>query len=445
MNLPEEFSAYSRTLLGEEFSAFEQALAASPPVSIRVNDKVALSPSDDPVPWCETGYYLAERPRFTADPLLHGGAFYVQEASSMFLFQAARQYIPTASRVLDLCAAPGGKSTLLLQTLSKDSLLVSNEVIRPRAKVLCENILKWGNSNVLVTCNSPADFGRLPAYFDAVLVDAPCSGEGMFRKDPGALSEWHPGLPTFCARRQREILSQVWPCLKRDAVLIYSTCTFNREENEENVRWICEELGASPLPVDIAACSGIVSGEYGYRFYPHKLRGEGFFLAVLRKTSGSESFRPKACRRSELKNLAQGRMLKSHADWAFFASESGIKAYPRTFLSDCFWLEEKLRCLLSGLLLGQQKGRDFLPSQQLALSKALDRSAFQALELSYADSIAFLRRESLQLPDDVPQGLVLLCYRGLPLGWGKNLGKRCNNLYPAEWRIRMDINTEEGL
>ncbi|MDR1585712.1 MAG: RsmB/NOP family class I SAM-dependent RNA methyltransferase, partial [Prevotellaceae bacterium] len=232
MNFPESFVERSKSLLGDEYNVFEAALQTTPPVSVRVNNKIDMHPSEELVPWCEKAYYLQERPLFTADPLLHAGAFYVQEASSMFLYQAVKQHFPSAKRTLDLCAAPGGKSTLLLQSLPDDGLLVSNEIIRSRAHILAENITKWGNPNAVVTNNSPADFGKLPGYFDAVVVDAPCSGEGMFRKDADAAGEWSLQLVNLCAERQREIVSSVWKALKPDGILVYSTCTFNREENE---------------------------------------------------------------------------------------------------------------------------------------------------------------------------------------------------------------------
>ena len=259
----------------------EKALETKPPTSVRVNDKIAYQPSSENVAWCKSGYYLDERPLFTADPLFHAGVYYVQEASSMFLEQAVKQYFPMADTVLDLCAAPGGKSTLLSQTLAESSLLVSNEIIRSRAYILAENLIKWGNPNVVVTNNEPKDFAILGGFFDAIVIDAPCSGEGMFRKDAGAVEEWSEYNVTLCAARQTEIVSSVWDALKTDGILVYSTCTFNREENEENVQWICNELGAEVLSIDLQGNSDITKSDFGYRFYPHKTKGEGFFISVL--------------------------------------------------------------------------------------------------------------------------------------------------------------------
>jgi 16S rRNA C967 or C1407 C5-methylase (RsmB/RsmF family) len=280
MFLPEPFVNRTLPLLGDEFSAFENALKSASPTSIRVNDKMSYHASDEEVAWCKNAYYLAERPLFTADPLIHGGIYYVQEASSMFLYQAIKQHFPTARTVLDLCAAPGGKSTLLTQTLPGNSLLVSNEIIRSRAYILAENLIKWGNANVVVTNNEPKDFDTLPNFFDAMVIDAPCSGEGMFRKDAGAIKEWSEYNVKLCAERQREIVSAVWDTLKSDGILVYSTCTYNREENEENVEWICNELGGEILHLDLNGNQDITVTDYGYRFYPHKTQGEGFFLAL---------------------------------------------------------------------------------------------------------------------------------------------------------------------
>jgi 16S rRNA C967 or C1407 C5-methylase (RsmB/RsmF family) len=285
MFLPQDFVNRTKILLGDEFSEFENALENTAPTTIRVNDKMVYQASDDKVTWCENAYYLAERPLFTADPFIHAGVYYVQEASSMFLYQAIKQHFGNAQTVLDLCAAPGGKSTLISQSLSESALLVSNEIIRSRAYILVENLIKWGNPNVVVTNNEPKDFDCLPNFFDAMVIDAPCSGEGMFRKDVGAIKEWSEYNVKLCSTRQREIVTAVWDSLKTDGILVYSTCTFNREENDENVEWICNELGAEIVNLDLNGNQDISVTEYGYRFYPHKTRGEGFFLSVMRKKS----------------------------------------------------------------------------------------------------------------------------------------------------------------
>jgi 16S rRNA C967 or C1407 C5-methylase (RsmB/RsmF family) len=285
-----------------------QALDDPSPVSIRINrSKWIYRPlGSEPVPWCETGYYLDTRPSYTLDPLFHSGCYYPQEASSMFLEQAFKQTIVSNEniRVLDLCGAPGGKSTHLSDLIGQDNLLVSNEVIRPRASVLAETITKWGLGNTLVTHNDPAQFGRLSAFFDLILVDAPCSGEGMFRNKI-AVDEWSVENTAHCSERQKRIVMDVWPALKENGILVYSTCTFNPGENEENIRWLAAKHDADSVRIDIAQYEGIYEichqGIYGYGFYPGKVRGEGLFLSVLRKTGKGEKSVLKSQRKSEFK------------------------------------------------------------------------------------------------------------------------------------------------
>ena len=443
MTLPEAFIKRTQHLLGNEFAELEKALDSIAPTSIRVNDKMNYPPAEEKVAWCNSGYYLSERPLFTADPLFHAGVYYVQEASSMFLEQAVKQHFPTAKTVLDLCAAPGGKSTLLSQALPENSILVSNEIIRSRAYILAENLIKWGNPNIVVTNNDPKDFASLPEFFDAVVVDAPCSGEGMFRKDPGSIQEWSENNVKLCAERQREILSSVWDTLKTDGILAYSTCTYNREENEENVRWMCEKLGAEVLTIDLEGNTNITNSDYGYRFYPHKTKGEGFFLAVVKKTSEvSQSTRskkdnkktPKAITKDSIKTL---RLIDAER-WAIILENNLFKAYDIERLEDFFIINKKLKCMHSGMFLGELKGSDFIPSAAIALSKKLDKSSVEVVDVDYETAIMFLRKESIFLPD-AAKGYLLICYKEQALGWVKNMGNRSNNLYPQEWRIRMKI------
>ena len=296
-NLPSEFIERTRQLMGEaECNALCRALQADEPVSIRTNTgkNAPAPPQAHPVPWTDNGFYLNRRPAFTFDPLFHAGFYYVQEAASMFIAQAVRRYVNRPVVMLDLCAAPGGKSTLVRNCLPQESLLVANEVMRARSQVLAENLIKWGNPEVIVTNNDPADFSRLEERFDVILTDVPCSGEGMFRKDDRAISEWSSEGVELCWKRQRRIVADIWPCLKQGGILIYSTCTFNREENEDNVAWIASTLGAEVLPVDTETEWGITGNLTGedfpvYRFLPHHTSGEGLFVAVLRKKPDSEA------------------------------------------------------------------------------------------------------------------------------------------------------------
>lgn len=442
MNLPLKFVERTKALLLDEYAAFETALEQIPPTSIRVNRKLDYKPEGKEVTWCPNAYYLNQRPLFTADPLFHAGVYYVQEASSMFLSQAIQQFFPDAETVLDLCAAPGGKSTLLAQTLSDDCLLVSNEIIRSRAYILAENISKWGNTNVIVSNNEPADFSNLEALFDAILVDAPCSGEGMFRKDPGAITEWSENNVNICAERQRNILNDVWDALKPGGILVYSTCTYNRLENEENVEWICNELGAELLRVDLNGNSDIVVTDFGYRFFPHRTRGEGFFLSVLKKAENASFFK---IGKQELKKgtkfVNQDEFpfqLDNSKKWLLVDDNNFIRAYEADKWNKFMLLNKKLKCVDSGLLVAEVKGKDIIPSTQLALSTAFDTTNINSVDVDYETAISFLKKEAISLPNE-SKGYLLIKYKNQPLGWVKNIGNRCNNLYPNNWRIRMNL------
>ena len=442
MNLPEPFVSRTQELLKEELPAFLDALDYPSPVSVRVNDKMEYLPSDDTVKWCDAGYYLAERPVFTLDPLLHAGVYYVQEASSMFLQQALNRFVAPQSVVLDLCAAPGGKSTLISQYLSTHGMLVSNEIIRSRAYILAENLIKWGNDTVVVSNNEPKDFQRLPSFFDAVVVDAPCSGEGMFRKDAGAVGEWSEENVMMCARRQRQILTDVWDTLKKDGILIYSTCTYNREENEENVSWMETELGAELIRLNTDAFPEITVSDKGYRFFPHKTRGEGFFLSVLRKTSDAPSLRIKKQDRRQQKSEFNETELKNKLiepeNWKIYTDNNLISAFRTKFSDKVEMLKSNLHIMHYGITLCEIKGRDLIPHTSLALSKSIQLENVLQAEVELRDALLFLKKETISL-SETEKGFVLIKYRNIPLGWVKNLGNRCNNLYPNEWRIRMKI------
>ncbi len=444
MNLPTDFVTYTKPLLGEQWKSFVEALDGESPTSIRINhSKMTSEKLSNHVLWCDNGFYLDKRPRFTFDPLFHAGGYYVQEASSMFIAQVLKQYAFPSMKVLDLCAAPGGKSTLIADFLDEHSLLVSNEVIRSRANILSENITKWGNPNTIVTNNDPSRIGKLKGFFDIVLVDAPCSGEGMFRKDEGAVAEWSLENVRLCKERQQRILADVWPALRSGGVLIYSTCTYNLEENEQNVRWICDELGADISSVDIdeewEISSSLIEGVTAYRFFPHKTNGEGFFCAVLRKKGDEENGvrkikdkdnRSKINLETEYKNL----ILNSDR-FTFYPRDDKWFAFPSCLYNYLQTIKSELNILSEGIYLGEFKGKDFVPEQSLALSNFLNREAFVTLEADWKTAISYLRKEALVFTDQL-KGYILLTYRNIPLGFVKNIGNRANNLYPQEWRIR---------
>lgn len=457
MDLPISFEQSMRQLLGDEYESFRSALLDEPAVSIRVNrSKCDAMVPYEPVPWATEGYYLPERPSFTFDPLLHAGCYYVQEASSMFVEQAVRQHLGEAHVALDLCAAPGGKSTLLRSLLPDECVLVSNEVMRPRAQVLAENIAKWGHPRCIVTSNYPADFTPLGSLFDLILVDAPCSGEGMFRKDEVAVSEWSPENVAVCWQRQRDILTDIWPTLRPGGLLIYSTCTFNTQEDEENVRWMMDELGAELLPIDIDAAWGITPSmvsdvAHAYRFLPGRTRGEGFFLAVLRKPDGVSVDIPEVRKSKKAKDKRPAMPVPAECKtWLTDANTyiykvigTEVMAIPSDVEMLQNLLSDRLYLLKSGITLAELKGRDALPAHELVMSTALCTDAFPRCELSYIDALHYLRREAIVLPPDMPRGFVLVTYRGVALGFVKNLGNRANNLYPNEWRIRSGHLPEE--
>lgn len=447
MNLPIDFINRTKQLLGNDWEDFVSALNGPSPISIRLNKQKNIHISDNTlksVPWYSNGFYLEKRPPFTFDPLFHAGCYYVQEASSMFIGHIIDKFKKENSKILDLCAAPGGKSTLITDIIDKTSLLVSNEVIRSRAHILAENMTKWGNPNVIVTNNDPAQIGKIKSFFDIILVDAPCSGEGMFRKDEAAISEWSVENVKLCKERQQRIIADIWPALKEDGILIYSTCTYNLEENEENVKWICEELGAENLSVDIEDSWNIspsmMKDISAYRFFPHKTKGEGFFCAILRKSASDTVIQTKQKKNKD--NKPKNDLPSEYKDYLlnkdkfiFSLYNNNWIAIPQHISNEIQLLQERLTTLSASICMGEFKGKDFIPSPALALSNQLKMDSFSIYELSWHEAIAYLRKEALVL-EGQPKGYILLTYDNKALGFVKNIGNRANNLYPQEWRIR---------
>ncbi len=455
--LPKGFEEMVRDVIGDaDWEAFVEALSDDPSVSVRVNGQRSMVNSRlmlfnsqlSTVKWCEHGRYLLERPKFTYDPAFHAGAYYVQEASSMFVWLALSQLVERDAVVLDMCAAPGGKSTAIAQYLSNEGFLLSNEYVPQRAHVLVENIMKWGAPNCVVTNNAPLHFEKLKVRFDAILVDAPCSGEGMFRKDERAREEWSPANVEMCVERQREILESAWKVLKPGGVLIYSTCTFNSRENEEQVQWLIDEMGAEYLQIKIEEEWMITETERGYRFLPHKTKGEGLFMAAVRKLGEIENeelrIENSCCKKRRAKkvkgvNKVVDFQLSTHnllrGEYSVVESEGKYYAVQKERIDLVEECRKALNVLMFGVQMYEQKGKDLIPQAALALSQVYVRGAYPEVELSYEEAISFLRKEAIVL-DDAPRGFVLVTYNGLPLGWVKNIGNRCNNLYPEFWRIR---------
>lgn len=495
--LKPEFIEMIASMADPRFDHLAHDLTETPAeVSVRLNPRKRSSRSPvaaeagegKEVAWWPDGRYLPERPAFTFDPALHQGAYYVQEASSMVMAAVARrlssliaaeeagktQETAEAQEIseeeeadrgrpllwLDACAAPGGKSTAALDGLPEGSLVVANEFDYSRAPVLAENIAKWGVPDTVVTRGDTARFRRVGEIFDVVAVDAPCSGEGMMRKDATAREQWSPGLVRECADRQREILANVWEALKPGGFLVYSTCTFNTLENEQTAAWLIEEYGA--LPVDTAIGCGIdgavslpgVAPLPALRFIPGRTRGEGLFLTVLRKPGilRARDFSAGASGAKEKK----GKKQKGGADrppagagearawlradlageYPLSASESGLRAFPARWGALLPLFLRELQVISAGVEIAEVKGKDLIPTQQLALSALLDPGAFPCVGVDRAGALAYLARQGVELPPATPRGFVLLTFGGLPLGFVKNIGNRVNNLYPKEWRIK---------
>lgn len=436
MELPKDFVT--------DFDGLAEALLAEPSVSLRRNvAKTEPFPADaDTVPWCADGLYLSDRPQFTFDPALHQGLYYVQDASSMIYSYIVSRLTAGAGPVayLDACAAPGGKTTTAIDALPAGSLVVANEFVPGRALTLKENLTKWGAPSVVVTRGDTKRFRKLPGMFDIVAADVPCSGEGMFRKDPEAVRQWTPALVAECAARQREIIDNLWDSIKPGGYLIYSTCTFNRQENEGMVQWITDNYDAEAVPLDFPDEWRTVERDNCRHFLPGNVRGEGLTVAVLRKADEGRLFRPSAKPAKEspadrkFVDVCRG-WLKGHADYFFEVVEGVVRAFPQRWAAWLKELESKLDVIGRGVDVASVKGRDLVPTQSLAMSTAYDRTAFPECEVGYHTAVAYLRRESVALPADAPRGFVMLAYGGMPLGFVKNLGNRANNLYPNEWRI----------
>jgi 16S rRNA C967 or C1407 C5-methylase (RsmB/RsmF family)/NOL1/NOP2/fmu family ribosome biogenesis protein len=392
-----------------------------------------------PVPWSQAGFYLEQRPSFTFDPLFHAGCYYVQEASSMFLEQAIKQCVDLAQplKVLDLCAAPGGKSTHLQSLISPESLLVSNEVIKGRAGILRQNITKWGGANVLVTANDPQHFARLEGFFDVLVVDAPCSGSGLFRRDPEAIGEWSEDAVALCSRRQKRILADALPCLKEGGLLVYSTCSYSPQEDEEMAAWLVAEAGMAPQPLQVAESWHIVttntSGAAGYRFFPDKLQGEGFYLAAfIKKTGAHGRYKTVKPEKATLKEKASvGPWLQDRG--MDILKEGFLYAFPEALMEAYSVVKANLYVQQAGIRLGEVMKDKLVPDHALALSGLLT-DGVPATELPLEEAIRYLQRQELSVTPQT-KGWQTVTYHGHNLGWINALPNRINNYYPKEARI----------
>jgi 16S rRNA C967 or C1407 C5-methylase (RsmB/RsmF family)/NOL1/NOP2/fmu family ribosome biogenesis protein len=451
LSLPAPFLQTLEGVVGFEKAAFEAVHASGETVTaIRVNPNKKpnqnLFDNTSPVPWCTHGRYLASRPSFTLDPNFHAGAYYVQDASSMFLWQSLTQIVGDSNgqKVLDLCAAPGGKSTLL-STYFNNGLVVSNEVIKQRASVLVENMSKWGAGNTVVTNNDPVHFQSLPGFFDVMVVDAPCSGSGLFRKDPTAMDGWSEDLVALCAQRQQRILADALPALTYGGVLIYATCSYDVKEDEQIADWLVNEMGLTPQAIDIDNFSGIVqtvapiSNAPGYRFYPNHVKGEGFFIAAFKKEKSLPvAYKPFKSKEMVLEKLTKKmqeqlqQQLALDANTATFLQSGMIKVIPAHFEASILQLASQLYIKKAGVSIGEIKGQDFIPAHELAVSY-LPLDTFNTIDLDKEQALAYLRRSDFNCSGE--KGWNLIRHNGLGLGWAKILPNRINNYYPQEWRI----------
>ena len=435
---------------GFDAAAFLEAHHQPAPVTIRLNAAKLQQPHFEhvqaSVPWAPGAFYLEQRPVFALDPLWHAGAYYVQEASSMFLAHAMRTVVDLSVplRVLDLCAAPGGKSTLLAGLLNEQSLLVSNEVIKTRASILYENMVKWGQPNTIVSNNDPKDFARLENYFDVIVIDAPCSGSGLFRREPEAMEEWSEDNVALCSQRQQRILADVLPALKAGGILIYSTCSYSLAEDEAISDWLVQSCQMEPLMIPVQKEWGIFQAlspaakAPGYRFMPHLVKGEGLFLAAFRKTEGHSQFdygRPKSGKIDKQVLQQAEKLLTLPGGLMIHETAAGWVAQSELFRADMQALSNALRLKKTGVLLGKPGKNEWIPEHELALCTTLQRN-WPELELNLEDARHFLRRDPVEI-DGSAKGWHLITHRKVPLGWAKLLPNRMNNYYPQDWRLRM--------
>ncbi len=448
---PPHFLASIGKATGFDETSFVQVHELPAPTSIRLNPAKPIGQfdKDEPVAWCSEGRYLAERPVFTLDPLFQAGSYYVQEASSMFLSEILKQTLDLTDelKVLDLCAAPGGKSTLIGSLISKDSLLVANEVIKNRSSILADNLTRWGLLNAFVTNNDPSHFSRLEGYFDVMVVDAPCSGSGLFRKDPKAMNEWSLNNVVMCAQRQKRILADAWDTLKEDGLLIYSTCSYSVEENEDILDWIFDTFEVESRSIKTSNNSGIVQTQsptnqaFGYRFYPDKVQGEGFFTAVIQKKEGSNypfrGFKPQRTKDFKAEKEILSRWLTNAEEVTWTAKNGDYFLLNPKHLDHFLLLQKQFYFRKAGVRLGQFQGKDLIPDHELAMSTVL-KNEIPSITLNEQQALKYLKKEEIEIDYSV-KGWQLVTYEKFGLGWIKVMPNRYNNYLPKEWRILMEI------
>lgn len=457
-SLPPELISSLQNVTGFDQKAFEKVHESGEQVtSIRINpSKLSIGngqlamgnfhdlrfTTDQQVPWSSFGYYLDKRPSFTFDPLFHAGCYYVQEPSSMFLEQALKQTVDLSQpvKILDLCAAPGGKSTHIQSLISPESMLVSNEVIKTRTNILKQNIIKWGCENVIVTNNDPQHFLRLEGFFDVIIVDAPCSGSGLFRKDAEAINEWSEENVLLCCGRQKRIIAGAFASLKENGILIYSTCSYSKNEDEDIADWLVQELEMENEKLVLEESWGIVqttsekTGSSGYRFFPDKVKGEGFYLTCFKKTTATNEkkyqiAKPEQASAKE-KTIVEGWLKRSDIH---LLKTPFIYALPSVLFQDYMILKHLLNIQYAGVWIGEIMKEKLVPDHALALSNLLSE-AIPATQLNYEEAIQYLQRAAINIATE-NKGWQLVKYKHHNLGWINALPNRINNYYPKELRI----------
>lgn len=443
----------------EEAEQFLQAIDKPVVVSVRLHPRKWVLAENDgnklgellgmQVPWNRSGYWLKERPNYTLNAAFHGGVFYPQEASSMVLqkvLETIGDELPEDPIVLDLCAAPGGKSTLVASWLDGRGMLVANEIVRQRAWVLRENIAKWGYGNCVVLNSDSERIGSLGAMFDLVLIDAPCSGEGMFRKDDTARTEWSAENAEMCAKRQKEILTNIWDAVVDGGIVIYSTCTFYPEENEKQMEWLGKEMDVEFIKIEMSEEWNIKTLKFdngeGYAFHPHRVDGEGLFICAMRKSGGMARRKIKTGKKDsivEVKNCNSKAV--SMSEYTVYQQGEMQYAFPRKQAQTMAYIAEQLKAIWMGIPLGQQSKKEIIPAAELALSLSYQEDTYPEIKLDENDTLHYLRGE-WTYNGETPQGWCIVKNGDTRLGFVKIIGTRVNNYWPKEWRVRMTLQNE---
>lgn len=442
VNLPIDFENQLQTEWPTHSASIISAIQeGKAPTSLRLNtNKLKEKIHLPPIPWTTNGVYLAERPTFITDPWWHGGAYYVQEASSMLIEQAILKYVSVDSPItaIDLCAAPGGKTTHLQSLLHPKSLILANEVIKQRASILGQNIEQWGCNNIWVANQDPEQIGKLKHWADLIIVDAPCSGEGLFRRDHKAIQEWSLDHVKLCANRQQRIIHDAWDALKPGGLIIYSTCTFNNAENENNLKQFSQELGIEWLPINFDASWNTVSQieTNGYHAFPGFTNGEGFFLAIGKKAEGNiHQTHIKRKKQTKLKKLTNSTWSPYVSNPELFTLTANNTLILQEHAEHFHIINQHFSLFRTGTLLGEEKGNKLVPNHAMALSNDLNLINVSVLEVDEEMAHRFLKRDVLPGNLSNEKGYLLVRFKGIPIGWVKNVGNRMNNMLPSSRRI----------